>query len=267
MKKQPLLLLMILLGSVAALILRLLQNRTGFEPSTGLPIPGAPMGLALVGLLAALAAILLLLVRRVPQDAAPDFPTSFSTENTGLLTLPVMGILLLGLSGLADAAIILVPEVVPGTVSNISPHARLLFAATALLSAITLFPAAAACRKKETPRTINGNLLLVPPVCLVVRLVLTYRLASVNPFLQTYYVELLALVFMTLAFYRLSSFAFGSGRSQRYAFYSAAAVILSVTSLADGGQLSDILLHAGSGLTLLGFLLLHLWCRPEEPAE
>ena len=69
-------------------------------------------------------------------------------------------------------------------------------------------------------------MLLVPVVCPVIRLVLVYRVDSIDPVLSDYYLELLALVFLTLGFYRLSSFAFGAGRTDRFALYAGLAVVL-----------------------------------------
>jgi hypothetical protein len=95
-------------------------------------------------------------------------------------------------------------------------------------------------------------------VCLVARLVLVYRVDSVNPSLGAYYVEILALVFMTLAFYRLSSFAYHAAKTRRFALYTGAAVVLCMTALADSEGLSALLLYIGGALALLGFLLLWL---------
>ena len=98
-------------------------------------------------------------------------------------------------------------------------------------------------------------------------LVLVYRVDSVDPALEAYYVELLALVFLTLGFYRLSSFAFGAGRTRRFALYTGAAVVLSLAALTDGAAgISSTLLYLGGALTLLGFLLLRL-CRPAGDCE
>ena len=52
MKKQWMLPLTAVLGGAAAFVLRLIQQHTGFEAETGLPIPGNPAGTALAGLLA-----------------------------------------------------------------------------------------------------------------------------------------------------------------------------------------------------------------------
>lgn len=59
-------------------LLRLLQNRTGFEPDTGLPIPGSVPAILLPILLMAAAGVLYLAVR--PGSAKGDagaalFPT------------------------------------------------------------------------------------------------------------------------------------------------------------------------------------------------
>ena len=94
------------LGGAAACVLRLLQNHTGYEPDTGLPIPGNFAALALAVLLAGLAAVLALTARLLPaeEDPGPVLPRDFSTENAGLLTVPMCGVFLLALSGLADLA-------------------------------------------------------------------------------------------------------------------------------------------------------------------
>ena len=54
MSKQYALPLAAVLGGAAAFVLRLLQNQTGFEPETGLPIPGNLAGMSLVVLLLSL---------------------------------------------------------------------------------------------------------------------------------------------------------------------------------------------------------------------
>ena len=278
MKKQSILPLLALAGGMAAFVLRLLQNRTGFEAATGLPVPGNMPGLALIATLEVLALVFLLLVRSLPREAGsgPAFPAEFSAGSAGQVFLPVTGALLMLLSGLADLA-----EALGGvnlltrlqaaadpygaaameSVSGFAPKAQLLLGLLSLVSGAAVFLAAAACRRgnQEDGSSFQVSLLLLPPVALVVRLVLVYRLDSINPALEAYYVELLALVFLTLAFYRLSSFAFQSGRTRRFALYACAAVVLCVAALADGGpHLSSLLLYAGGAAALLGFLLLRL---------
>lgn len=287
MKKQWMLPLTAVAGGAVSFVLRLVQMRTGFEPATGLPIPGSAAGTALAVLLAALAALLLLLARRLPNETeqGPAFPADFASGDTKLLALPVTGVFLMALSGLADiyeglglgslltqmaaaaAGGYGEPAMLPAGTTGFSGRTQLLMGVLSILSAAGLFFSLLACRPKEgaAPKPFNGNLLLIAPVALVVRLVLTYRADSVNPALAAYYVELLALVFLTLGFYRLSSFAFRSGRTRRFALYAGAAVVLSAAALADGAPyLSSILLYAGGALALLGFLLLRLAARPGD---
>lgn len=273
MKKEFLLPAAAVGGGAAVLVLRLLQNRTGFEPDTGLPIAGNPLHIAIPVLLAVLAVVLVLLCRRLPSETEepPAFPQAFSTPGTGLLTLTVTGVFLMAASGVldlltglgfglpaADADYALTASGLLA-LSGVTPRESLLMGLTALVSAVCLFPAAAACRSREgTSKSCSGTLLLAPPVCLVVRLVLVYRTDSINPTLASYYMELLALVLMTMGLYRLSSFAFKAGRTRRFAFYSSAAAALCIAAPADGLGLSSLLLCAGGGLTLLGFLLQRL---------
>ncbi len=280
MKKQLLLPLAAAAGGIAALSLRLLQNKTGFEAATGLPVPGNTPGLALAALLVILAAVLFFLSRLLPAETenGPFFPENFRTESAGLVTLPILGIFLMAAAGALDIAagmsLVTALESVGGQDGpaliwfagnvaaglTLTPKARVLAGALVLISAVSLFPAAACCRRRAgvRPRTVSPACLLVSPVCLVARLVLAYRVDSVNPALQAYYVEILALTFMTLAFYRLSSFAYHAARTRRFALYAGAAVALCLAALADAESLSALLLYGGGAVTLLGFLLLWL---------
>ena len=65
----------------------------------------------------------------------------------------------------------------------------------------------------------------------------------------------------------LSSFAFSSGRSGRFTFYSSFAVVVSLSALGGSGSFSDLLLYGGGSLTLLGFLLLYLQESPTESSD
>lgn len=254
-------------GGLAALLLRLWQNRTGFEADTGLPVPGAPAGIALAAWLLAVTAALVLLVCRLPRETGdgPAFPQAFLSENSLLLMLALAGVCLMAASGGLDLAAGLGGPDDGGTMLlsttagvRVSSKGQLLMGALALLSAAALFPAVLFCKRGvRRGASFPGVLLLAPPVCLVVRMVLVYRIDSVDPALEAYYVELLALTLMTLAFYRLSSFAYQAGRTRRFALYAACAVVLCLAALGDGG-LSEALFYAGGGLALLGFLLLRL---------
>lgn len=273
MKNHQAIPLLTMIGGAGCFLLRFLQNRSGFEPDTGLPIPGAPLAILLPAALILLAAVVLLLGRRLPnerEDSPLDFQDHFTPSSSAAM-LVVCGVflwILSGASGFLSAG---------GNASTISGLYipversallldRLLHALT-ILAAACLFPAAAAASshrgKRVEPtggvpsRTI-GNLLLLPVIYLVLRLALAYREMSVNASQQAYYAELFALMFLILGLYRLSSFAFHCGNTLRFVLYAAMAVILCITSLADAVSLSDRLFFFGSAALMLGFLLLRL---------
>lgn len=269
MKKQLLFPALAVGGGAAALALRLAQNRTGFEETTGLAIPGNLPATALTVLSVALAAALFLLVRQFPKSEGASFPASFSTKESTLLVLPVMGCFLMLLSGAADVAAGLD---IAGT-AVFSQRFHLILGVLAALSALCLILCISACRsgKWQTAENFNGTLLLPVAVMLVMRLVMTYRLCSIDPTSEAYVVEILALLFLTMGFFRLSAFAFGEGKPASFTFCAVLAAVFSLASAADFGThiaaLSSVLLYVGGGVALLGFLLLYLNCTAASASD
>ena len=258
-----------LAGGFAAFFLRTVQNRTGFEPVSGLPIPGSPAALALLVLLALTALLLAVLAFRL--DAHPAYP--FEPGARALLFLPVAGSFLVAAAGAADLAeafgievllrrsqneipdYYITGDIITAEGVGINRQVQILFGVLLLMSALGLLVAALSSRRSEA----GEKLLLIPPICLVVRLIAVYRVDSVNPVLEEYVMELLSLTFLTLGFYGLSAFPFRAGRFRTFAFYAGCAVAFSLCALADGGEsLSTPLLALGGSLTLLGFLLMGL---------
>lgn len=276
MKKQLILPVGSVVFGAAAFVLRLTQNKTGFESSTGLPIPGNFAGIALIGLFLVAAVVMLFLSRS--QKAEILFPADFSTTESSLMMLPVMGILLLLGSGLLDALAIINPGAISFSDADPSP-AQLLFSATAIVAAAALLPAASACRIRSTSEPAADSAtdfkksslspdtcLPIVPVCLVIRLVLSYRICSVNPSLEKYYVELLALVFLTLTFFLLSSCGVQPTSRSRFTLASSITVVLALAVMADPLAVSARLLYLGGCLTALGFLLLQAFHSSDTPS-
>ena len=266
MKKYAVYPALALAGGAAAFALRLAQNRTGFEAGTGLPVAGNLWGRLLAGLLVVIILACLPLVRKLPAEAegdSPDFHGAFSTQAPLLLTVLVSGVFLFAVSGLLELAAGL------GLPGGSAGRLSLLLGGLTLVSAGCLFSALPACRRSapEERRSVSGNLLLLPVGYLVVRLVTAYRTESINPVLEAYYIDLLALVFLTLAFYRLSSFAFRAGQTRRFLLYALPAVVLCLAALADSRSLYDTLFFAGGGVTVLGFLLLRLDALADAPSD
>lgn len=286
MKKPISLAPILLLSGAAAFALRLLMNFIGFD-AAGLPIRGS-----LLGILTPLVVLALLLLwallcwKFLPAEMAPGpgFPAPFALSEKQLFPL-IAGLFLMILSGGGTLVLLLLNSApmeaisADGTmVSTVvmvnAPVKMLLFAALlALLSGLLLFPAALVCRKAAKPlsalsadqsteeaagskaASLPSSLLLIASVLLVIRLVIVYRIHSVDPVLFHYAAAILAQACIILALYRLGAFAAGCGNTRRFALYGGWAVILSLTAMGEGGNLFSILFFLGAALTLLGFLL------------
>lgn len=251
----------------AAFFLRLMELRTGFEVSTGLPIPGNAATVTLwtfCGIACAVLGILAALCLPGQGGNSPAFP--FFTDSEFLLTPVVAGGLLLALAGGAD----LVEGMSQGSLlarirgaslvnaailrsSGLGVRVQIFSGLMILAAAFALLLSAAACRGSSG----RGAALMLIPAALTVRLVIIYRMDSVNPVLEDYAVELVALVLLTLGFYHLSSFAFAEGSLRVFTFFTCAAEVFCIGAMAEEGRyLSVPLIYLGASLALVGFLLL-----------
>ena len=280
MKKYLSILFTALAGGGLSFALRLAQNRTGFEPDTGLPIPGNVFSLVLPVVLAVLAVLTAALCRGLPvekEDTPGDFPDYFQARDTLTPTLLVAGAFLWLLSGGLElfTALAYRQGLVLGLLTSggmFSPVLSMLSGVLTILSALSLFPMISACRTGGRQagaehRPLNSNLLLVPVAALVLRLVLVYREDSVNPSVSAYYVGLLALSALILSFYRASPFGFHCGRTRRFAVYSLWALFLSIATLADGHAPADALLYLGGALLTAGLLLMRFSAMTRGPIQ
>lgn len=245
-------------GGLAAFLLRMMQERTGFSPDTGLPIPGNLPARLLLVFLILLGAALFLLARRLPSRH-PDprlFQDIFSVQ--GAVTPLVCGVALLVVSGAEEVWSVLSSS--PSFTSNGQlPSAVVLISGVlTALAAVCLLPAvlsASAGRRSRNRRAAPPMLLLLAPAAFVFQLVLDYRARSANPSPETYALELLALGFAAMAFFHLSSFAFGDGSGRVFSFLAGGTVILCAAALADGQGFAENALFGGCALFFLGFLV------------
>ena len=238
-------LLTLCLGA-AGMSLRLLQNLTGFEPGTGLPIPGSIPGILLPVLLALSAVMLFRMNSKLPKGPV-EVPLSRLlnwNDKEGLFGI-LAGGCVMAFSGVLEIAnafgrtVTAVSadgmEIV--TVSAGAGRSGVVMGLLAVVAGICLLAGVAICRK--TPDT-EPQILLAVPVLLLARLIFAYRLYSVDPVLANYYLELLGLMLLILASYRLSGFAVQAGGPRMFGFYADLTAILAVTLLADD-KLDDLL--------------------------
>lgn len=249
MNQKPALTLTALLCGICGFFLRSYHNRTGYEPGTGLPRNGPFWPLLLLFALAAAAVFLLL--RSTPKDRAPcRFCTRFATCGDLVPTMLMVGDFLLAASGVWTVAAVLRDP-------NSNPAAMVPGILTVLCAAALFFVISGCIRQVDIPR----NLLLVPVGYYVIQLILNYRSYSVNPVLERYYVEILALAALLLTFYKLSAFAFVCAQIRQLALCATLAVIVCLTALADcTGAMPQALFFASGALLSLSILML---CRPE----
>lgn len=239
-------------AGAAAFALRLGQNLTGFEADTGLAVAGNLPGLGLAALLIAMFVLLMLRSRGGPKTDARPFEEIFLFGDGVALALPVAGIFLMGASGAADFA--MSAGLLPGALFGVRTH-RIL-GVLGLVSAAGIFMVLLACRKGAA---LPAPGLLAAPVALVFRLVVTYRSASTDPTLEHYYVEVLTLVFLTLAFFRLAGFAFGDANPRAFFHSAPMAVIFAMACVAEVNKttLPALALYLGGAAVLLGLMMAH----------
>mgnify|MGYP001634748413 CR=1 FL=1 len=253
--------LLALAGGLVCFFLRLWQLRTGFEPDTDLAIPGALAGQLLLAALAVLILVTVLSVRSLSAAPSGALFAAGLQVSKGHLAVLLAGLLLLGVSGilhLMSSALFLEDWI-----------ASLLEGFLILASVFSFLPVVRVCQKGGS---LSSSLLLTPAVCSVVELVLAYRTSSVNPVLQSYYVDLLALAALTLAYYRLSAFAFRCGQLRRFTLYAVLSVVLCLASTADtllyngvgilGSGWSGTTFFLGSALVMLSSLSIRLSVDP-----
>lgn len=232
-----------LICAIAAAGTRLWQDRTCFDPVTGL---AAGKGLVLLPLLLLLSAGLLAASCRAfpPEGENRDpFSQRFAADSDATALFLMAGVFLLAFSAL----VALFSR--GGTAALLGGLLTLITAGSLALLFFRLI------RRREVPAALT----LVPVGCLVGRLIADYRADSVNPVLAAYYPEILATVFFLMAVYQLSAFTFRCGQARRLSFFAAMSAVLSLAAMAGADHsLSQRLFYEGDAVVSLGILLL---CR------
>ena len=232
------------------LFLRLVQNRTGFDPNTGLSLPSLP-GVQLVVLLAADAIYEILNCLRLDKVRA-DFSRRFDPPEKEVPFLAAGCFLLMGggaltaVSGGDGAAGM---AAIAGGVLAVISGGALLYLARAMRTgaAVTVAP-------------------VLPAMFFGVFLVLAvYLPAADDPVLARYYLPVLASAMAAYAFSLLAGFLRGESSPRSFTPVANLAVIASVAAMADGG-IPQKLLFGGCAVILSVFLLLQRQVLPAEAA-
>lgn len=230
--------LLLLLFSAAAVFLRILEVRTGFDEA-GLPV-GGTASLALPLVLITAAVVFVLLARSYP--AQRDLGGSIGEYFDFAETFPVMLCVLGAFALFASAAASLL--------FSSRTLLTILLAVFRVAAGVSVIYALFALRRGEN---FSGVVLLTPVYALVLQLIFVYRATAVDPVLANFYVEILALAALTAGFLEFSAFAFRNGAARIFVPLAATAVVLCVCTAADTRELSLLLLYSGFALILLGY--------------
>ena len=221
----------------AGAALRALQSLYGFD-AAGLPI-ASPFGPASAILAAASAAALLALSRRAKLAAG-----LFSPMSRPWLIVSALGSLCLAMSGFGYMF-----SSLGGAVSA----ADFLLGVFAVFAAF-LSPLARRTNHDGTPA--RGRLLfaLVPTCFCVAWIVVFYRDHAADPLLWHYWCPLLAIAALTISFYYSAGLYCGRMFFRRAVFFSALAVMLSISALPGNGVTPVLFCIAGCAMMRLAEL-------------
>lgn len=225
------------------LVLRLVQNQTGFDPVTRLALPSAA-GTAALAFIALCAVVELALCFQMPKDKA-DFNAQFSKPDKEL-TVVVLGCLLLAAGGILFA----LPAILRRDIASAMAGALAVIAGGGILLLV---------RRVRAGGELSV-MTMIPALFFCVFFVLAVYLPIDNdPVLQRYYLPVLAVCVAAYAFSLLAGFLRKDSSPRAFFFVGDMAVILCVAALADG-NLPRMMLFAGCAVTISAFLM--LWHEP-----
>lgn len=255
MRKDILLPSLALAGGIAGFFLRRWQLTSAYVPEAGLFLRGAPATLALLGLLAALALALLLLVWSM-KEGPEDFLPAFHSPQVGQMTaLAAAGLLLLaaGALGIRDGIAALqlwraAPELNPFS----APGSQLLAGILCLPSGLAILLMGRMAYRGELHDTAC-RLASFPAFAGLVWLFSTHLKNGTEPVLMKYGVQLFAALLLTLAHYYLAGFLFGRPCRRRTAFLALMGAALGIVSLADRPGLFTAAATMAFSLSALAF--------------
>ena len=264
--------LAILWGGVG-LALRKWQLASGFEPDTGLPIPGAPAAIALLVWSVLLIPVLILLCR----DLGPARPSTQALDARGnslFLTAVVTGAFLLLVSAGAEAVTLsatyraslslLADGETLGWTAAAMPPLRILLCAAG-------FPCALAWGQRlarQSEKTRENLVLLELCLLFCVWLISDYQIRAADPVTEDYMYAIFAIVCGLLGLYYIAGWSFQTGKLRRTVVFCLLGPYFSMVTLADSHSLAEITRYAFVILFLTAHAVLFLNPPPEgEPQE
>lgn len=260
MRKEIVVPAVAVVGGGAGFALRRWGLSTGFEVDTGLPIPGSPANLSLIALSVAMAVLLAALCLS-RGSAFSNYRQAFRAQGSmAYATAGVLsGFLLLGAGALMAVQPLMGGELV---------YTRLITAVLTLAAGVCVI-----LTVRDNFRGLGSGKysfrLLMPAYAFCVWLIAAYQVRAGDPVRLDYVYELFAIITGLLGLYGAASFSFERGRPFLTALFSLLGVYFSLVTLADGHELSDLLMYAFTILYLLTntVTLLHNAAQPERSSQ
>ncbi len=254
MRKTMLAPIAALLGGGVGFALRRWQLAAGFEPETGLAIPGAPSALALIACVALTAAAVLALSWNVSRTPEVGGAFSGAVGNTVYITaVAAAGVVMLA-GAVLDLPTALGGLSAPGEGENLLARAagRVLPPVRAALGALAapcmLLWGRALYRGTDKAKENLGLL----EICLLlsVWLITNYQKHSADPVTMNFVYEVLAIVCALLGAYYLAGYSFQTGRPRRCVFFCLMGSCFCLVTLADGHALPQLMLYGAMAVFL-----------------
>lgn len=255
MKKDVALPALAVAGGVAGFFLRRWQFSSAYQPDLGLFVHGAPATYALLGLMALMAALLLLLTME-KREGMDDFLPAFGSPSAGQMTvLAAAGLLLFaaGGFGIQDGFRALhLWRAAPELYQLSIPASQLLTGALCIPAGLGLLYMGRMAYRGELN---DGGCFLAPFPTLagLVWVFAAHLKHGTEPVLMKYGFSLFAALMLTLAHYYAAGFLYGRPRPRRTAFCALVGTAVGITSLADGPDLFTAAATAAFSLSALGF--------------
>lgn len=245
MKKGSFFSLFALVAGIVGGVLRWKERQTGFEPETGLPIPGNLYAILLMVLSGAVFLFFLIVTLRIRHIRIFWYDRASLTESPVFFAVYCIGAALTAIGG-----VLLVVQSLTGPSLAV---AQLILGVFAVAAGVAL----AWTAKGNYGQREKGRYrlrLLIPPFFCCYWLILSYENQAANPVVLQYVYELFAIICTVLAFYFIAGFDFSRARVKPALLFGWMAGYFSIVTLADGHGIERILLYSGFTLYLLVYL-------------
>lgn len=132
---------------------------------------------------------------------------------------------------------------------------------------IFLFFSTANRSKAEIPMGLMCLYSFFPILLFCVWLLTLYKINSINSIVAAYGIDIIAVCFVAIAFYRIAGFAYGSPNVWRTLFFSMFSAFMAITVIPDSAYLgTKVMLAAAAGTFLLTAWVLTVNMKQKDPA-